>query len=124
MVLLGEILFGEEVVSNGQQITTSRDVADCTEIFVYTISLVSSTSQVTGADRPKVYPTLLGADRTFQLETAGQEVQKVEVFTLSGKQVDVRPSNSQWQISAVQAGWYIVRIQTTKGSSSARVLVK
>ncbi|MFK8056905.1 MAG: T9SS type A sorting domain-containing protein [Saprospiraceae bacterium] len=125
MLLLGDVLFGKTVILNGQQITTSLNIDDCTEIYVYTISLVSSTAQVSAIDATEVYPTLLGSDRIFHIRTAGQAVQRVEVFTLSGKQVELNKTDANtWQLTSLQTGWFVVRVQSQGGLSSTRVLVQ
>lgn len=124
-VQLGEILFGEEVTSNGQQISTTREAGGCTEVVIYAISLTSSTSSAASMNELRIYPTLLGSDGIFRVDAAGREITQVDVFTLSGKRVELlQVGTNAWKMKQSAGGVHVVNIQTSDKSFSRRIVVE
>ncbi|WP_121667941.1 T9SS type A sorting domain-containing protein [Mesonia aquimarina] len=60
-------------------------------------------------------------ENTFQLQTQA-EVQKVELFSLQGKKLAQFSSQENYDISFLETGIYFLKVSTTRGSQTLRLL--
>ena len=58
---------------------------------------------------------------SFQIKTS-EEIERVQIFSIDGKEVAYFGSKSEYNISKLPAGIYFVKIQSNKGEAIQRIV--